>query len=81
MPSEYKPSEYKPPEYKPPKKCLLTSISPGLIFGILQYLEITKVPAPEIYTIQWPKLDMFLWRSLHEIDSRKIEKYIYCLFQ
>ena len=34
------PSEYKPPEYKPPKKCLRTSISPGLIFGILRYIYI-----------------------------------------
>ena len=38
MPSEYKPPEYKPPEYKPPKKCLVTSISPGLIFGIFRYI-------------------------------------------
>ena len=35
MPSEYKP----PPEYKPPRKCLRTSISPGLIFGILRYVR------------------------------------------
>ena len=34
------PSEYKPPEYKPPEKCLRTSISPGLIFGILQNIII-----------------------------------------
>ena len=40
MSSEYKPPEYKPPEYKPPKKCLRTSISPGLIFGILRYFDI-----------------------------------------
>ena len=32
------PSEYKPPEYKPPKKCLRTSISTWLIFGILRYV-------------------------------------------
>ena len=33
------PSEYVPPEYKPPIKCFRTSISPGLIFGILRYVE------------------------------------------
>ena len=39
MPSEYKPPpNISPPEYKPSKKCLKTSISPGLTFGILQYL-------------------------------------------
>ena len=32
------PSKYRPPEYKPSKKWLRTSISPGLIFGILRYI-------------------------------------------
>ena len=39
-PLEYKPPEYKPPKYKPPKKCLRTSISPGLICWILRYLSL-----------------------------------------
>ena len=37
MLSEYQPPQYNPPEYQPPKKCLRTTISPGLIFGILWY--------------------------------------------
>ena len=32
------PPKISPPEYKPPKKCLQTSISPGLLFGILRYV-------------------------------------------
>ena len=31
------PPNISPPEYKPPRKCLKTSISPGLTFGILRY--------------------------------------------
>ena len=43
MPSEFKPPEYKLPRIKPPKKCLRTFISPGLIFGILRYLNLKYV--------------------------------------
>ena len=58
MPSEYKPPpEYKPPEYKPFKKGLRTSISPGLIFGILRY---TKEILPWVY-VQPPRSWRFIF--------------------
>ena len=39
MPSKCKRPNYKAPEYKPAKMCLKTSISPGLIFWILEYIK------------------------------------------
>ena len=45
MPSEYKPPNISPSEYKPPpqKKCLRTSISPGLLLGILRYFYLDRI--------------------------------------
>ena len=68
MPSEYKPPDYKPlpeckpREYKPPKMYLRTSISPGLIFGILRYRCI---------------MDFYVWVAKYRKGSGLNSRYFY----
>ena len=42
IPNISPPPNVSPPEYKPSKMCLKIALSPGLIFGILRYLKISK---------------------------------------
>ena len=48
------PPNISPPEYKPPKMCLKMAISPGLIFGILRYLQYTSISRENFsYLYRW----------------------------